>query len=243
MTMPDNHYVHPRLAALYDTYCGWSPDRDFYFALPAGPAQTILDLGCGTGLLCDAYAAAGHTVTGADPAQPMLDVARQKPHGNNIEWAHATAETFRSPTRFDLIIMTGHAFQVLLTDDAVATALTTMRDHLKPAGRAVFESRNPAIDWAWEWKNPMFIETPSGPVHITGPQVEKAGEFISFDREYRFADETLTTHSRLRFMPKPAIEAHLAAAGLTADKVYGDWNQAPYDPATSHEIIISARPA
>jgi hypothetical protein len=48
--MPDLHFEHPRLAALYDAG-GWSADRDFYLALPGPSPERILDLGCGTELL------------------------------------------------------------------------------------------------------------------------------------------------------------------------------------------------
>jgi hypothetical protein len=58
--MPALHDEHPRLAALYDLACGWSEDRDFYLWLAKGGAKSILDLGCGTGPICDAYAAGGH---------------------------------------------------------------------------------------------------------------------------------------------------------------------------------------
>jgi 2-polyprenyl-3-methyl-5-hydroxy-6-metoxy-1,4-benzoquinol methylase len=69
----------------------------------------------------------------------MLAVARQKPHANDIEWVQAFAQDFRSEKCFDLIIMTGYAFQVMLTDEDVLATLTTMRHHLKPSGHAVFE--------------------------------------------------------------------------------------------------------
>jgi len=36
-----------------------------------------LDLGCGTGLLCNAYAADGQGVTGVDPTLAMLEAASQ----------------------------------------------------------------------------------------------------------------------------------------------------------------------
>ena len=149
--MPDLHYEEPSLAELYDLDSGWSVDRDFYLALAGAAPQRILDLGCGTGLLCDAYAALGHSVTGADPAKAMLDVARQKPNGEKIEWVLSSAQDFRSPKRFDLIIMTGHAFQVFLEASDVLATFATMRQHLAPGGLIVFESRNPAIDWPARW--------------------------------------------------------------------------------------------
>lgn len=84
--MPDTHYEHPKLAAIYDVFSPWSIDRDFYLGLAGDSPQHVLDLGCGTGLLCDAYAARGHHVTGVDTTAAMLAVARQKPHGDRVEW-------------------------------------------------------------------------------------------------------------------------------------------------------------
>ena len=246
--MTDPHYELPRLAAIYDTASPWSPDRTFYLSLPTGPDQHILDLGCGTGLICDAYAANGHHVTGADPTPAMLAVARAKPNGKKITWVEATAETFRFDQRFDLIIMTGHAFQVLLTDDQVAAALATMRTHLKPTGRAVFESRNPGYDWPAVWNTTRTIDPPAG-TGETGPIVRTSrvtsvdGEFLSFEQAYAFPDETLVSPSTLRFMPRDALERHLTAAGLQATAIYGDWDKTPFDESVSKEIIVTAQPA
>lgn len=149
--MLDNHYVNPRLAAIYDLDSGWSADRDFYLNL-AGPAvMRILDLGCGTGLICNAYAERGHLVTGLDPSATMLAQARQKPWGSRIEWIESRAQNYQSHKKFDLIIMTGHAFQVLLEEEDLEATMATMANHLAAAGKIVFESRNPRIDWAQRW--------------------------------------------------------------------------------------------
>ena len=50
----------------------------------------------------------------------MLAVARGKPNAGLISYVQATAQEFRLEQRFNLIIMTGHAFQVLLTDADIA---------------------------------------------------------------------------------------------------------------------------
>lgn len=241
--MPDEHYENPKLAAIYDRLCGWSRDRDFYLALAGDPPQQILDLGCGTGLLCDAYAARGHSVTGADPTAAMLAVARQKPHGAQIAWVQASAQEFRAERRFDLIIMTGHAFQVMLSDDDVMATLTTMRRHLRPSGRAVFESRNPAIDWAAEWNGTEELEHQGVAISYTTEVLARSGDRVSFEQRFAFPDETLVSFSELRFLPREAIEARLAAAGLEVEALFGDWDSAPFDPASSHEMIFVARPA
>ncbi|MEN9937514.1 MAG: hypothetical protein RLZZ387_4093 [Chloroflexota bacterium] len=236
--MPDEHYENPKLAAVYDLFCGWSPDRDFYLSQAGAPPQHVLDLGCGTGLLCDAYAALGHIVTGADPTPAMLAIARQKLYGSNIEWVQAFAQAFRSEKRFDLIIMTGHAFQVMLSDEDVQATLTTMHRHLKPAGRAVFESRNPAIDWAAEWNGSSEITHKGVTIRETTVVLSRVGDRVTFEQRFQFPDETLVSFSELRFLPREAIEAQLAAAGLRIEALYGDWDRSPFDPAVSKEMIF-----
>jgi SAM-dependent methyltransferase len=241
--MPDEHYEHPRLAAIYDLFSGWSRDRDFYLALADGPPQQVLDLGCGTGLLCGAYAAQGHRVTGVDPTPAMLALARQKPHGSQIAWVQAYAQEYRSAQRFDLIIMTGHAFQVLLTDHDIAAALATIHHHLKPSGRAVFESRNPAINWAAAWNGSEERISQGVTIRETTEVRSRIGELVTFEQRYQFPDDVLVSRSELRFLPKEVIEERLLDAGLQLEALFGDWDASPFDAAVSKEMIFVVRPA
>ncbi|WP_421725006.1 class I SAM-dependent methyltransferase [Bauldia sp.] len=237
--MPDTHYVHPRLAAIYDRDSGWSEDRDFYLALARDREMRILDLGCGTGLIARAYAARGHHVTGVDPAEAMLEAGRHEPHGEAIEWVHGFAQTYASDTRFDLIIMTGNAFQVLLNDVDVLATFATVRGQLAPGGIAVFESRNPAIDWAEIWDKAEIVHRlPDGDVRITRHFLAWNGDRMTFEHRYRFPDETLVSRSVLRFMTAEEIDDRLDAAGLRIERLMGDWSGEPFDPASSEEMVF-----
>jgi ubiquinone/menaquinone biosynthesis C-methylase UbiE len=51
--------------------------------------KTILDVGCGTGALCSVLNEKGLTVTGIDPAEKMLRIARKKPENRTIRFARA----------------------------------------------------------------------------------------------------------------------------------------------------------
>ncbi|MBI4920359.1 MAG: methyltransferase domain-containing protein [Devosia nanyangense] len=242
--MPDAHYDDPRLAVLYDLDSGWSPDRDFYLELASPPPQAILDLGCRTGLIADAYVARGHAVTGVDPSPAMLDVARKKPNGATIDWVLASAETYRSAKRFDLIIMTGHAFQVLLDDAAIAAAFATIRVHLAPGGRAVFESRNPALDWSAKWVGgDADLVHGDMTVHYSRRILSRTADLLTFEQHYAFPDETLISTSTLRFPTRAEVETLLSRAGLTAESVLGDWSGGPLDPTTSEEMIFTVSAA
>jgi Methylase involved in ubiquinone/menaquinone biosynthesis len=239
--MPDAHYLNPRLVEIYDLDSPWSADREFYLSLATEPPQDILDLGCGTGLLCDAYAAKGHNVTGADPSLPMLDVARRKPNGAKISWVHSDAQNFSSKQQFDLIVMTGHAFQVLLEDPDVLSVFATVRDHLKPSGKFVFESRNPLLDWKSRWDYDLEL-------NVEGTKVLESRRFISIERDrmhfellYRFPDEQLVSNSELRFWSKSDIENHLSASQLVAPVVLGDWEGKPFSEQDEEMIFVIRR--
>jgi SAM-dependent methyltransferase len=242
--MPDAHYDEPRLAELYDLSNGWSEDSDYYCKL-AGPGLVrVLDIGCGTGILTDAYAARGHAVTGADPSPAMLTIARAKPHGNHIRWVESDAQSLDVGEQFELITLTGHAFQTLTSDADIQAAAAAIRRHLAPGGLAVFESRNPAIDWPARWAYAIELVTPSGTVRETRNFLGRDEECLTFDLEYAFPDgEILRSRSVLRFADQLTIEAAFAAEGLTSESVLGNWVGSPFDPATSPEMIFHMRHA
>lgn len=53
--------------------------------------HTILDVGCGTGALCSVLHEKGFSVTGIDPAEKMLIIAKEKPENKNIRFIRANA--------------------------------------------------------------------------------------------------------------------------------------------------------
>ena len=235
-------YQDPRIAEIYDVVNPRSQDTDFYVSLAGARPCNILDLGCGTGTLCCALAERGHRVTGVDPAAAMLAVARSKPHAEKVEWVESSAQCYRSSQRFDLIFMTGHAFQTLLTDQDAISVLETMHSHLKAQGIAAFETRNPRVDWAGEWEMTTPVtRTLRGEHFLEMLEItSKEGDFVTFQTSYHFGHETLTTRSTLRFLSREIVEALMTRSGLVLRNVFGDWNSGPFDPAHSREIIVVA---
>ena len=138
----DEGYADFRLARLYDAESPWHPQDDFYLSLDM-QAGSVLDVGCGTGTRLVRARQVGHPgqLVGVDPAPGMLAVARAK--SDQVEWIHGDAQTLSLGRRFDLATMTGHAFQVLLDDEAVRAALRTFPP-APDAQRVAWPSR-PAI--------------------------------------------------------------------------------------------------
>jgi hypothetical protein len=109
---------------------------------------------------------------------------------------------------------------------------------------AVFESRNPAIDWPGRWDGGHAVETPEGPVRVTRTCGPWEGEFLGFETRYAFGDgTTLVSPSRLRFLPEAAIVERVTAAGLVVERLLGDWRGAGFDAAGSEEMVFVVRRA
>lgn len=88
----DQHYVDPRLVAMYDENNPRGADTGFYLRLAMDlRARRILDLGCGTDLLTRELAIAGREVIGVDPAPMMLAYARRRPGADRVQWIEGDA--------------------------------------------------------------------------------------------------------------------------------------------------------
>lgn len=239
-TDDDRLYRDPQLADFYDLENGWAPDTEYCRAL-ARDAKSVLDLGCGTGLLASALSE-GRAVMGVDPAGAMLEVARARPGGDKVAWVEADARSFRSERRFDLILMTGHAFQCFLNDDDQRALLATIAHHLTPAGRFIFDSRNPALEEWREWvpADQRRLDHPRFGAVTAWNDVahDPATGIVTYQTFYRIetSGQVLSAASQIRFTPKDVIAAHIAAAGLSVDQWLGDWQGGSWH-ADAKEII------
>jgi SAM-dependent methyltransferase len=242
----DRHYADPSLAALYDLFCPWDPRGDFGFYLPlVMAAGRVLDVGCGTGMLLRRAREEGHAgrLCGLDPAAAMLDVARAR---GDIDWVLGDLSSARWDQEFDLVVMTGHAFQVLAGDEQVREALAAVRAALAPAGQFAFETRNPlAREWEeWVPANAVEVAGPDGTVVQMAHQVELPvrGDLVLFTTTYSSPgwERPSGSRSTLRFLDAETLASVLDSAGLEIEMHYGDWDRAPLGPA-SPEIITIAR--
>jgi ubiquinone/menaquinone biosynthesis C-methylase UbiE len=130
-------------ASLYDSLNPWSISDEFYVEEAVASGGPMLDLGCGTGMLACSLAARNLDVTGVDPAEAMLRVARSRVDGEKVKWIRSDGQSLRLPQRFNFIYMTGHAFQQLLTDDDAVALLQTAAHHLSAEGRFCLRHAQP----------------------------------------------------------------------------------------------------
>jgi SAM-dependent methyltransferase len=237
----DPGFEVPRLAALYDPL---DPDRSDLLAYlgMAGEfgARSVLDIGCGTGTLACVLALLGLEVTGLDPAAASLDIARAKPGGERVRWVHGDV-TALPPLAVDLAVMTGNVAQVFLTDGEWQQVLAAAHAALRPGGRLVFETRDPARRAWQDWDRAHTYqreEVPGAGMVTTWLEVTQVrGDLVTFRSVVQFAADgaELISDSTLRFRSREETGESLRAAGFTVDEVRG----APDRPGREFVFVAS----
>ena len=102
---------------------------------------SLIDIGCGGGLLCEPMTRLGAEVTGIDAAARNIPVAaaHARQSGLAIDYRHTTAEAVAAEgARFDVVL----AMEVIEHVADPAAFLATCRDLLKPGGLIVLSTLN-----------------------------------------------------------------------------------------------------
>ena len=241
--MVDRIFSEPSLAELYDALCAGRRDFEYYLPLVMS-ARSVLDVGCGTGELLRMAREAGHAgrLCGVDPATAMLEQARKR---QDIEWVLGDLTSVDWCREFDLVVMTGHAFQVFVEDDQLRESLAAIRSALTEDGRFVFETRNPlARQWErWTPDNAVEIVHDGSKVrmvHEVEPTV--AGDRVSFTITFTSPAwvRPQISRSTLRFLDVDSLCSFLSEAGLAIEEQFGNWDLQELT-VTSPEIITVAR--
>ncbi|EHR62984.1 class I SAM-dependent methyltransferase [Saccharomonospora cyanea] len=223
--MPDALYADPRLAPLHDPLDPDRSDLDPYLAMAEEfGARRVLDVGCGTGTFACLLAEHGFDVIGVEPAAASLDVARAKPFADRVRWLHGDA-TVVPALSADLATMTANVAQVFLTDEEWHATLRAVHTALRPGGRLVFETRDPAVrawtGWTRERTSTEADVPGVGTVRAWCEVLGVAEPLVSFRWTYVFDADgtTLTSDSTLRFRTREEVERSLQAAGYRVAEV------------------------
>jgi SAM-dependent methyltransferase len=121
-------------------------------------AQSILELGCGTGNHATLLAKEGYSVHGIDFSDEMLQQARDRlstiPYEllSHLTFSSGDIRQVRLDQKFDVILSLFHVISYQTTNEDLQAAFTTAKEHLKPGGIFIFDC----------WYGPAVLsETPS----------------------------------------------------------------------------------
>jgi SAM-dependent methyltransferase len=122
--------------------------------LEAQAGDTVLDVGCGTGLsfeLLQSAVGARGRIIGIEQSPEMIEIARQRVvrHGwKNVTLVHAPVENARIPRRADRALL-HFTHDILQRDDALANVV----EHLRPGATVVACG----LKWAPRWAAPVNL--------------------------------------------------------------------------------------
>jgi SAM-dependent methyltransferase len=231
----------------------------FYSALAREAGDSVLEIACGTGRVTIPIAQLGFAITGLDIVPQMLEQARRKSRGLPIRWIEGDARTFDLHRQFQLIFLTGNAFQAFVTNADQEALLQRVRVHLRDDGFFAFETRNPLLpntktrDGLFvtlethqeeeEW--PSFVNANGQEVRVSRTRVyDHVAQIVhltSYKRWHEDGQEyTRIARTALRYTFPQELTALLYYNSFTIDRQYGDWNMEPLS-ATSPSIISVCR--
>ncbi len=242
--MRDAEFNDRRLVVVYDAECPWSRDDDFFMSVVSEtPGARVLDLGCGTGRLALGLAAAGHVVTGVDPAGVSLAAARAKTGADRVTWIEGKSPVLPDAA-FDVAVMTSHVAQFFVSEDEWRAALADLRRALVPGGRLVFDTRDPGAR-KWESWNPARsthdIVLPDGRVVTAWTEVTSvSGAVVDFTIHYEFGGQPeLRSEGTLRFRSEDELRSSLTDASFTVEQIYGGWRREPIGSPDGEFLVIA----
>jgi ubiquinone/menaquinone biosynthesis C-methylase UbiE len=250
--------IYDHWAEYYDVAEG---DRNLFlkFYVPMiGPAiRSVLELGCGTGVITTALAKrmavihrgnAEIRVTGLDESAEMLRVARTR--DNQIEWVLGD---FRNPPlqgEYDLIICPFNALQFMLNEQDLQNSLRAARRHLKPDGRFAFDIYQPNLAYLATPQADRLVRSVRGS-HGEALELRDAFVYDATSRvmtlEWRLIDPRrpilplakIVYHLRQYFAPE--IESALKSTGLCISERYGDFDRSTFTAASKRQVLVCRR--
>lgn len=104
--------------------------------------KTVIDVGCGGGILAESMAAEGAKVTGIDMNKPVIDVAKlhQLESGSDVEYLHISTEAIAAerPAHYDVVT----CLEMLEHVPDPAAIIQACARLVKPGGHVFFSTLN-----------------------------------------------------------------------------------------------------
>jgi SAM-dependent methyltransferase len=240
-------FSDPLLVSAYDALNAFGDDSDFWLrTIKKLAPKTVIDLGCGTGLLTIDLASRGYKMIGIEPAGAMLDIARKKPDAEKVQWVEGGYEKFED-LEADMVLMTSHVAQFFLDDKGWREMLSASYKALNPGGYILFDSRTPIFPPYQTWpteENPRRIrDLKFGPIDWYYTLLGITGNRVCYQLHFHFINsgKRITSTDELIFRSEEEISNSLEEAGFEVETVYGDWDESLATPESPEMIFIAKK--
>lgn len=247
-----------RFARFYDEdYRNYDEDIDAIRHLAAEMDGPVLELGCGTGRVLLPLARAKQEVTGVDISPALLDVARAKlaAVAKRVTLLEADLRTLDLPRKdFAFAYCVSNTLMHLADPADQLAALTRAAAHLRPGGLLLIDLFHPDVarlvevhgvnELADRWTRPDGVEVLKWSVR-TLDLAEQLQDTLFLYEEIQPDGAVRRTPCAftLRYLWRNEAELMLAAAGLTVEAVWGDFEGSPYGDHSEHLILLATKPA
>lgn len=227
---------YARLAGVYDEivvdpcHGRWAAFLHELWRADDREVRTVLDVGCGTGLLASELIALGYRVIGVDASVAMLTRARQL-LGPDVVLVQQVLPHLTIGTVVDAAVSTFDALNYLTATDLSAT-FAALQQRVRPGGWLVFDVHTDAM-MAFTAANPV-VEGEAGGRRFT---ITSVVDLAARTCESRIdithgSDGGFTETHRQHFFSDAQITSALAAAGFDVLDVTDEYSHKPVDGST-----------
>jgi SAM-dependent methyltransferase len=229
-------------------------DVRFYTRLAVESGGPVLELGAGTGRVALAIAKAGIEVVGIEPMAPMLEQARERlarlPRAtrDRVELRQGDLTRLRL-RRKPLVIAPFNVWMHLYTREEIERGFATVRHHLEPGGRFVFDvllpdpaslARNPSKRYrGGEIPHPRDgVRYRYSEYFSYDPVAQVETVAMDFEHPETEAQSFCTPLTQRQFFPAE-LEALLHYNGFELESHTGDFEGKPITAATESQVLIA----
>ena len=191
-------------------------------------AKTVMEMGCGTGLHAATLARLGFDIVGVDMSEGMLESAETRRAeldedlAARLRFVHGDARSVRLGQKFDAVVSLFHVMSYQTTNEDLAAAFDTAREHVRHGGIFLFDCwYGPAVLRQWPTVTEKHLKDDL--IDVTRkaePEVYPNENVVDVNYTVHVTDklsgdtETLRETHRMRYLFTPEVEAALNRAGM-----------------------------
>ena len=243
----------------YDRMVNWQKRLSFELPfieqqLAANHARRILDVACGSGQHAIALSQRGYEVTGVDQSPRMVERAQASATAAGVAGRFFVGSFGQLASQvggtFDALLCLGNSLPHVLTDQDLQSTLADFRAVLSPGGLLLIQNRNfdAVLAQQARWMSPQSHHEPGQEwlflrFYDFQPDGTLGFNVVTLQRGQGEAWQQRVRATTLRPWRRDELVDMVTGAGFAPVQCYGDMAGAPFDGASSANLIIVAQRA